>query len=178
VGAWRPRRVIQRRRPVLHRATTTHPRVARFSCRRVGTGAPLPLRVGGTTQLPYLHEQSGGPASPQDGRRRWNRVDVAGDGIDPATDRPSSPSPLSVGAQDRPHTLVAKVPPPSRHVCGQRGGGAGAKGVWDPPVGARGHGSVGRTPRGGTTGGRHWPYELFRGRDMFIKVLIALHMLP
>jgi hypothetical protein len=83
---------------------------------------------------------------------RWNQMDVAGGGIDPATDRPSSPSPLSVGAQDRPHTLVAKVPPPSRRVCSRRGGGAGVKGVCDPPVSAQGHGSTNRTPRGGTTG--------------------------
>jgi hypothetical protein len=58
---------------------------------------------------------------------RWNQMNVAGDGIDPATDRPSSPSPLSVGAQDRPHTLVAKVPPPGRRAGASAAEGVGAR---------------------------------------------------
>jgi hypothetical protein len=44
-----------------------------------------------------------------------------------------------------------------------KGWGCGSErmeGVWDPPVGARGHGSASRTPRGRTTGGRRCPYDL------------------
>jgi hypothetical protein len=39
--------------------------LARFSCRRVGTRAPLPLRAGGMTQLRYCWWKSG----PKGGRR-------------------------------------------------------------------------------------------------------------
>jgi hypothetical protein len=79
--------------------------------------------------------------------------------------------PSSVGAQDRPHTLVPKVLPPSRRICSRRGEGAVVKGQRVCGTHLSAHEAVvlpGRTPRGKEHGVATLPlrsYSLFRSRD-------------